>query len=105
MKDYELEIVLMEAELEETAEISEPGFFNKPMTKRERYGVTRRKDAKRRENSERKKARLKKYEGMDKIHELDKNRHWFTRYPDTNIYRVNTERQLPIRVRRKGVKE
>lgn len=60
MTNYDFEINMMIAELAETVETPEPGFFNKPMKKRERYGVTRRKDAKRRENIGRKKSRLKK---------------------------------------------
>lgn len=60
MKDYEFFVNMMECELVEVAETPEPGFFNKSMKKRERYGVTRRKDAKHRENIWRKKARLKK---------------------------------------------
>lgn len=105
MKNYELEINMMLAELDETVEIPEPGFFNKPMTKRVRYNITRRAEAKRRENADRKKARAKKYECMDEIEELGKDRHWFEKFYDTDITRVVTERQLPIRIRRKGVTE
>ena len=105
MKNYEFEIAMMEAELTEGVEIPEPGFFNKPMTKRVRYNVTRKEEAKRRKNAARKKAALKKYEKYkkDEVHELGKDRHDVQYFEDTKITRITTERQLPIRVRRKGV--
>lgn len=105
MKNYELEINMMLAELAETIEIQEPGFFNKPMTKRVRYNITRRAEAKRRENADRKKAEMKKYAGQKEVHELGKDRHSIEYFEDTKITRINTKRQLPIRVRRKEVKE
>lgn len=101
MKNYELEINMMEAELKEnTEELT----LAKDKSRAERRQRTRRAKSRAAQAKSLKKREIAKYGCDEEVREQGKDRHFVAFYPDTNYMRILTERQLPIRVRRKGVK-
>lgn len=100
MKNYDFEINMMIAELDNPAEELT---LAKDTARAERRQRTRRAKRRTAEAEKLKKREIAGYDADGIIKEQGKDRHWFTKYPETGIIRVTTERQLPIHVRRKGV--
>lgn len=100
MKDYDFELNMMLEELDNPAEELT---LAKDTARAERRQRTRRAKARTAQAEKLKKREIAGYDADGIIKEQGKDRHYFTLYPDTDIIRVTTERQLPIRVRRKGV--
>lgn len=100
--NYEFEINMMLEELENPAEELT---LNKDKSRAERRQRTRRAKRRTAEAEKLKKREVAGYDADGVIKEQGKDRHWFILFPENNVIRVTTKRQLPIRVRRKGVKE
>ena len=98
MKNYELEINMMEAELKEnTEELT----LAKDKSRAERRQRTRRAKNRAAKANKLKKREIEAYDADGIIREKGKDRHWFIMFDVNNVIRVTTKRQLPIRVRRK----
>lgn len=100
MKDYDFELNMMLEELENPAEELN---LAKDKARAERRQRTRRAKARAAKANKLKKREIAGYDAEGIIKEKGKDRHWFTMYPENNVVRVTTKRQLPIRIRRKGV--
>lgn len=101
MTNYDFEINMMFAELENPAEELD---LRKERTRAERRQRTRRAKSRAAQAKALKRCEIAKYACDEEVREQGKDRHFVAFYPDTNYMRILTERQLPIRVRRKGVK-
>ena len=98
MKNYEYELMMMEAELNENAEELN---LAKDTSRAERRQRTRRAKRRTAQAEKLKKREIAGYDADGVIKEQGKDRHWFILFPENNVIRVITKRQLPIRVRRK----
>lgn len=101
MKDYDFELNMM---LEEFDNPAEELTLAKDKSRAERRQRTRRAKSRAAQAKALKRCEIAKYACDEEVREQGKDRHFVAFYPDTNYMRILTERQLPIRVRRKGVK-